>query len=44
MGVVSCKLLFTGFVFFLFVATGVMMKQGIIGKELMTTGDHANLE
>lgn len=33
------KLLFSGFVFFLFVATGVMMKQGIIGKELMTTGD-----
>ena len=37
--VLNHKLLFTGFVIFLFVMTGVMMKQGIIGKELMTTGD-----
>lgn len=37
--VLNHKLMFTGFVIFLFVITGVMMKQGIIGKELMTTGD-----
>jgi len=37
--VLNHKLIFTGFVIFLFVMTGVMMKQGIIGKELMTTGD-----
>lgn len=37
--VLNHKLMFTGFVIFLFVLTGVMMKQGIIGKELMTTGD-----
>jgi len=33
------KLLFTGFVVFLLVLTGVMMKQGIVGKEMMSTGD-----
>ncbi len=33
------KLLFTGFVLLLFVGTAVMMKQGIIGKELISTGD-----
>jgi len=33
------KLVFTVFVLFLFVVTAVIMKQGIIGKELMTTGD-----
>lgn len=33
------KLIFTGIVLGLFVLTGVMLKQGIIGKELMTTGD-----
>jgi len=33
------KLLFTGFVIFLFIGTAVMMKQGIIGKELIATGD-----
>lgn len=33
------KLIFTGFVIFLLVLTGVMMKQGIVGKEMMSTGD-----
>ncbi|MBN1650259.1 MAG: efflux RND transporter permease subunit [Bacteroidales bacterium] len=33
------KLLFTGFVLLLMVLTAVMMKQGIIGKEMMATGD-----
>lgn len=33
------KLIFTGFVLLLLVLTGVMMKQGIIGKEMMATGD-----
>ncbi|HTM93128.1 MAG TPA: efflux RND transporter permease subunit [Flavisolibacter sp.] len=33
------KLIFTGFVLLLFVGTAVMMKQGIIGKELISTGD-----
>jgi HAE1 family hydrophobic/amphiphilic exporter-1 len=33
------KLIFTGFVIFLFIGTAVMMKQGIIGKELIATGD-----
>jgi len=33
------KLLFTGFVVFLLVLTGVMMKQRIVGKEMMSTGD-----
>ena len=33
------KLIFTGFVLLLFVGTIVMMKQGIIGKELISTGD-----
>lgn len=37
--VLQHKLLFTGFVILLFVGTGVMMKQGIIGKELIATGD-----
>lgn len=37
--VLNHKLIFTSFVIFLFVLTGLMMKQGIIGKELMTTGD-----
>ncbi len=37
--VLQHKLIFTGFVLLLFVLTGAMMKQGIIGKELMTTGD-----
>ncbi len=37
--VLSHKLIFSFFVLFLFVLTAVVMKQGIIGKELMTTGD-----
>ncbi len=37
--VLKHKLIFTGFVLLLFVGTVVMMKQGIIGKELIATGD-----
>lgn len=37
--VLNHKFIFTGFVLLLFVGTGVMMKQGIIGKELIATGD-----
>ncbi|MDD4148838.1 MAG: efflux RND transporter permease subunit [Bacteroidales bacterium] len=37
--VLKHKLIFTGFVLFLFIMTGLMMKQGIIGKEMMSTGD-----
>ncbi|MBS1588956.1 MAG: efflux RND transporter permease subunit [Bacteroidetes bacterium] len=37
--VLNHKLIFTGFVLLLFVGTVVMMKQGIIGKELIATGD-----
>ncbi|GAB1397036.1 efflux RND transporter permease subunit [Saprospiraceae bacterium] len=37
--VLNHKLIFTGFVLLLFVGTAVMMKQGIIGKELIATGD-----
>ena len=37
--VLSHKLIFTGFVFLLFVMTLGIMKQGIIGKELISTGD-----
>src|SRR5690606_2036492 len=33
------KLIFTGFVLVLFVGTAAMMQQGIIGKELISTGD-----
>ncbi|MBX2887951.1 MAG: efflux RND transporter permease subunit [Ferruginibacter sp.] len=33
------KLIFLGFVILLFLGTGVLMKQGIIGKELIATGD-----
>ncbi len=33
------KLIFTGFILLLLVLTAVMMKQGIIGKEMMATGD-----
>ena len=33
------KLIFTGIVMLLFLFTAVMMKQGIIGKELISTGD-----
>ncbi|MCB0511452.1 MAG: efflux RND transporter permease subunit, partial [Bacteroidetes bacterium] len=37
--VLKHKLIFTGFVIFLFIGTAIMMKQGIIGKELIATGD-----
>ena len=37
--VLSHKLVFTGIVLFLFVLTLGVMKQGIIGKELISTGD-----
>ncbi|MBS1486330.1 MAG: efflux RND transporter permease subunit [Bacteroidetes bacterium] len=37
--VLNHKLIFTGFVLLLFVGTVAMMKQGIIGKELISTGD-----
>src|SRR5690625_453325 len=33
------KIIFTSIVLLLFVGTGIMMKQGIIGKELIATGD-----
>jgi len=33
------KLIFTGFVLLLFILTAAIMKQGIIGKELIATGD-----
>ena len=37
--VLNHKLIFTAFVLLLFVGTVAMMKQGIIGKELISTGD-----
>jgi HAE1 family hydrophobic/amphiphilic exporter-1 len=37
--VLNHKLIFTAFVLLLFVGTAVVMKQGIIGKELISTGD-----
>jgi HAE1 family hydrophobic/amphiphilic exporter-1 len=37
--VLNHKLIFSGFVIFLLIMTGVIMKQGIIGKEMMSTGD-----
>lgn len=37
--VLNHKLIFIGFVILLFVLTAGMMKQGIIGKEMMSTGD-----
>lgn len=37
--VLKHKLIFTGFVILLFVGTAAMMSQGIIGKELIATGD-----
>ena len=37
--VLSHKLIFTGIVIFLFAITLGIMKQGIIGKEMMSTGD-----
>ncbi len=37
--VLSHKMIFSAIVLVLLVLTGVMMKQGIIGKEMMSTGD-----
>lgn len=37
--VLNHKLIFTGIILLLFALTGIMMKQGIIGKELISTGD-----
>lgn len=37
--VLSHKMIFSAIVIILLVLTGVMMKQGIIGKEMMSTGD-----
>lgn len=37
--VLNHKLIFTGLVLLLFVFTAAMMKQGIIGKEIIATGD-----
>lgn len=37
--VLKHKLIFAGFVLLLFALTGAVMKQGIIGKELIATGD-----
>lgn len=37
--VLNHKLIFGGFVILLFVMTGALMMQGIIGKELISTGD-----
>lgn len=37
--VLNHKLIFTGFVILLLALTGGMMKMGIIGKEMMSTGD-----
>ncbi len=37
--VLEHKLIFTGIVIFLMLLTGIVMKQGIIGEEMMSTGD-----
>jgi len=37
--VLNHKLIFTGIIVLLFALTGIMMKQNIIGKELIATGD-----
>ncbi len=42
--VLNHKLIFIGFVLFLFVFTLGMMKQGIIGKELISTGDQGKFK
>lgn len=42
--VLSHKLIFIGFVLLLFVGTAAMMKQGIIGKELISTGDQGKFK
>ena len=40
--VLKHKLIFTGLRDFSFIGTAVMIKQGIIGKELIATGDQGN--
>ncbi len=40
--VLNHKLIFTAFVILLLILTAGMMKQGIIGKEMMSTGDQEN--
>lgn len=42
--VLDHKLIFTGIVVMLFVATGFILKQGIIGKELIATGDQGKFQ
>ncbi|HZH68050.1 MAG TPA: efflux RND transporter permease subunit, partial [Chitinophagales bacterium] len=42
--VLNHKLIFTAFVLFLFIATAAMMKQRIIGKELIATGDQGKFQ
>jgi HAE1 family hydrophobic/amphiphilic exporter-1 len=42
--VLSHKLIFTGILIGLFVLTGVMMRQNIIGKELIATGDQGKFQ
>jgi HAE1 family hydrophobic/amphiphilic exporter-1 len=42
--VLNHKLIFTGFVLLLFVLTGAIMKQGIIGKELISTGEQGRFK
>lgn len=42
--VLSHKLIFAGIVIGLFVLTGVMMRQNIIGKELIATGDQGKFQ
>jgi HAE1 family hydrophobic/amphiphilic exporter-1 len=42
--VLSHKFIFTGIVLLLFVMTLGIMKQGIIGKELISTGDQGKFE
>lgn len=42
--VLSHKFIFTGIVVGLFVLTGVMMRQNIIGKELIATGDQGKFQ
>lgn len=42
--VLNHKLLFTGMVLLLFAGTAVMLKQGIIGKELIATGDQGKFQ
>jgi HAE1 family hydrophobic/amphiphilic exporter-1 len=42
--VLSHKLIFTGILIGLFVLTGIMMRQNIIGKELIATGDQGKFQ